>query len=71
MLPIPTKVIGGVLSLADYTLSIGQCKALAKVFEVAKPHYIRTLVLENCGVDDAELAAMFKGLVRQQGFSTF
>jgi hypothetical protein len=38
------------------------------VFEVAKPHYLNALILSNCGVDDAELAAMLEGLDSQKGF---
>ena len=59
------------LALKGYTLSIGQCRALAKVFETANPHYIKTLVLENCGVDDGENAVMLEGLTNQKSFGTF
>lgn len=32
VLPLPCKITNGVLALSSYTLSIGQCQALAQVF---------------------------------------
>jgi len=44
---------------------------MAEVFEVSRPNYLQRLSLENCGVDDGELAAMLKGLAKQDHFRVF
>ena len=70
LLPIINKVENGVLPLQDYTLSIGQCRGLAAVMEKTKLP-IETLFLDNCGVDDEELADLFKGFQAIDDFRRF
>ena len=61
VLPVVNKIVDNVLALSDYTLSIGQCRGLVAVFEKTK-FPLETLYLENCGVDDDELATLLIGL---------
>ena len=39
-LPLTSKVLNGSLILQDYSISMGQCKALAAVFSQGRSSYI-------------------------------
>jgi len=70
MLPVAAKIYDKVLSLQGYTLSIGQCMALARVFADTEIT-LKTLHLDNCGVDDDECAVVLEALVPSTEFKTF
>ena len=70
LLPIINKVQDGVLALQDYTLSIGQCRGLARVLAKTKLR-LETVFLDNCGVDDAEAANLLRGFCATDDFRKF
>lgn len=45
--------------------------AFATVLQRAKSTYLEGLILENCGIDDNELARLFEGLSKQDNFRSF
>ena len=56
------------LSLQNYTLSIGHCKALARSCPKFKEGVFNRIVLDNCGVDDGEFASILQGLKTMKDF---
>ena len=55
------------LCLQSYTLSIGHCNALARAFEYFED-FISRVVLDNCGIDDEEFAAILRGILKLKDF---
>ena len=41
------------------------------MLNTSKPNFLKKLALENCGVDDDELAALLKGVQKQNYFTHF
>lgn len=62
-LPIISKIFEGVLSLDDYKLSFGLCRALGAVFEDLGES-IYKIVLRNNGITDADYAEVLKGAIK-------
>ena len=55
------------LSLIDYTLGIGHCNALSVAFQYFG-NQLNRIILENCGIDDDEFAAMLEGIKQLKDF---
>jgi len=67
VLPVLDYVHSKTLCLLNYTLSMGQCNGLAKAFEHFD-RYINRVIFDNCGIDDAEFAAIIKGIKKLKDF---
>jgi len=68
ILPLPTKIVDGVLALQGYTLSMGQCQALSKFFSLTTSEKVHYLALNNCGIHDEQMSALLRGLQKADGF---
>lgn len=66
-LPLINKVIDGKLVLQGYTLDSGHFEALAAAIKETKRPLLRDIYLENCGVDDHELALLLEGIFQMGG----
>ena len=61
-LPLISKVIDGKLVLQGYTLDSGHFEALSTSIKETQQPVITDVYLDNCGVDDHELALLLDGL---------
>jgi len=67
-LPLISKVIDGKLVLQGYTLDSGHFIALATSIKETQHPIIDDVYLDNCGVDDHELALLLEGLLEMKNF---
>eukprot|EP00347_Sterkiella_histriomuscorum_P021600 403333417 len=68
-LPILSKIEDGVLSLDDYKLNFGLCKALGSVLEDLGG-LIRKLVLKNNGINDKSYSILLEGALRNRNIKS-
>jgi hypothetical protein len=62
-LPIISKISEGVLSLDDYKLNFGLCKALANVFDDLEDSIFK-IDLRNNGITDSDFAEIIRGAIK-------
>ena len=69
-LPIISKINEGVLSLDDYKLNFGLCKALGNVFEDLDDQ-IYKIDLRNNGLTDHDFAEILRGSIKNKNIKSF
>lgn len=68
-LPILSHIYANTLTLANYTLSSGHCKALKRAAKYLQFN-INRVRFENCGIDDGEMANLLQAFVQFKDFKS-
>ena len=70
-LPLINKIYNKKLILQDYTLDSSHLAGLRDSINNQTTTILEEVMLDNCGIDDAELSLLLKGLMNMQHFRTF
>ena len=68
-LPILSHIFSNTLTLANYTLSGGHCKALNRAAKYLQTN-INRVRFDNCGIDDEEMAELLQAFVKFKDFKS-
>ena len=68
-LPILSHIFANTLTLANYTLSTGHCKALNRAAKYLQSN-INRVRFDNCGIDDDEMADLLQAFIQFKDFKS-